>query len=784
MTNRDRINECKRADESLCLFIDNAPAAFALFDSEMRYLAVSDSWLKDFGLERASVIGCSHYEIFPEISEEWKQVHRRCLAGAVEKAEADRFERADGSVQWVRWEVRPWRRADETIGGIVIFSEVITERKALEDTQSFLLQCGWPSSGEDFFLSLARYLADTLSADFVCIDRLSGDCLSAETVAVYFDGKFEDNMSYALKDTPCGDVVGETICCFPRDVRGLFPNDEVLQDMMAEGYIGTTLWSSQGEPIGLIALISRIPLANPERAAAVLKMVSVRAAGELERKAAEEALKQSEERLTLAQNAGHIGIFDWDILGEKIVWTRELEEIFGIPVGSFDGNYESWVSRVLPEDLEWLNPVVEDAFDSGRTDMQFAYRFLRPDGEIRWVEVRAQILRNDASAPYRLIGTNVDVTERRRVEEELRRLSLQLDLHMENSPLAVVEWDPEYRITRWSDEAQRVFGWSAEEMLGKHIDDVRLVYEEDWHIVAKLMEDMNAGIRPRNVNPNRNYRKDGGVIYCEWYNSVLRDSAGEVISVLSLILDVTGRLDAEEKLKRQVLLLQRAIAPANPTIVDGYSAASAYIPAYSGEEIGGDFYDIFRTEEGKVGILIGDVSGKGIEAAALASEARNAIRAFAYESSSPAMALGHANSLLARHGSTQFATVFLIVLDPATGEFTYSGGGHPPALVCRGCELVEQLISRGLPIGLFDGLVYSEASSRLDSGDKLVLYTDGVSEARNDGEMFGHEGILRVAGDHCDDKPDALVNRIVSAAREWANGYLADDTAVVLVTRD
>ena len=135
----------------------------------------------------------------------------------------------------------------------------ITERKQIENAQLFVLQCGWSNSGEDFFQSLARYLAETLGMDYVCIDRLEGDGLAAKTVAVYVDGKFEDNLAYALKDTPCGDVVGKTICSFPRDVRQLFPRDVALQEMMAESYVGTTLWSSRGQPIGLIAVIGRQP---------------------------------------------------------------------------------------------------------------------------------------------------------------------------------------------------------------------------------------------------------------------------------------------------------------------------------------------------------------------------------------------------------------------------------------------------------------------------------------------------------------------------------------------
>jgi PAS domain S-box-containing protein len=168
----------------------------------------------------------------------------------------------------------------------------ITERKQIENAQLFLQQCGWSASGEDFFESIARYLAETLGMDYVCIDRLEGDGLAAKTVAVYFDGKFEDNLTYALKDTPCGDVVGKTICAFPSDVRRLFPKDVALQEMMAESYAGITLWSSRGKPIGLIAVIGREPRADLNLAEAILKVVAVRAAGELERRQAEAETKR------------------------------------------------------------------------------------------------------------------------------------------------------------------------------------------------------------------------------------------------------------------------------------------------------------------------------------------------------------------------------------------------------------------------------------------------------------------------------------------------------------
>jgi PAS domain S-box-containing protein len=119
--------------ERLRLFVEHTPAPVAMLDRDMKYVLVSRRWLTDFGVEEQDIVGRSHYEVFSEIPERWMEAHRRCLAGATEKCDEDRFERADGTVEWVRWEVRPWLDDEGRIGGIIIFSEVITHRKEAEE---------------------------------------------------------------------------------------------------------------------------------------------------------------------------------------------------------------------------------------------------------------------------------------------------------------------------------------------------------------------------------------------------------------------------------------------------------------------------------------------------------------------------------------------------------------------------------------------------------------------------------------------------------------------------
>jgi PAS domain S-box-containing protein len=116
-------------EEQLRLFVQHAPASIAMFDRDMRYVAVSHRWSEDFNLGDRVLIGESHYDIFPEIPERWREIHRRCMRGAVERMDEDSFQRADGSTHWISWEVRPWHRENGEVGGIVCFSEDVTARK-------------------------------------------------------------------------------------------------------------------------------------------------------------------------------------------------------------------------------------------------------------------------------------------------------------------------------------------------------------------------------------------------------------------------------------------------------------------------------------------------------------------------------------------------------------------------------------------------------------------------------------------------------------------------------
>ncbi len=152
------------------------------------------------------------------------------------------------------------------------------------------------------------------------------------------------------------------------------------------------------------------------------------------------------------------------------------------------------------------------------------------------------------------IAIITDISARKQAEAAVHVAYRQLAFHVESSPLAVVEWDSDFRVSRWSKSAERLFGWKADEVIGKHVNEWQFVFTDDVDAVALVTNRQREGVEVQGVLRNRNYTRDGTILFCEWYNSVLRDDSGQLVSVLSLVLDVTAREKGEQE--RAALLVR------------------------------------------------------------------------------------------------------------------------------------------------------------------------------------------------------------------------------------
>ena len=170
-------------------------------------------------------------------------------------------------------------------------------RDKIEGALRFVAQYSLTLSGKAFFPPLVRYLSETLEADYALLARLLDDGKTVETMSIYAKGTLAPNIKYCLAGTPCEKVVGKRLCFFPKKIQALFPRNHLLAEIKAESYAGMPLWDSQGNAIGLIAVLDGKPFNNKSLVTAVLQLVSMRAAAELERQKNEEILLRSYETL-------------------------------------------------------------------------------------------------------------------------------------------------------------------------------------------------------------------------------------------------------------------------------------------------------------------------------------------------------------------------------------------------------------------------------------------------------------------------------------------------------
>jgi len=265
-----------------------------------------------------------------------------------------------------------------------------------------------------------------------------------------------------------------------------------------------------------------------------------------ERVRAEEALRTNERTLTALMDAATESIWLLDrehVLAANATAAARLgktvDEVRGTP----------WQALLPPALARARAARMEDVFVTGRpvqfederAGMFFEHTFypaFDADGSVAAVAAFSR-----------------DVTGHRRAETAVRELSQRLTYHVSHSPLAVIEFGPDMRVTQWTGEAERVFGWTAEEVVGKRINEFPWVHEDDVAHVNEVSRDLRTGANARRISANRNRRKDGSVVFCEWYNSSLVDASGRLQSILSLVLDVTERTRLEEQLRAQAQVL-------------------------------------------------------------------------------------------------------------------------------------------------------------------------------------------------------------------------------------
>ena len=281
-------------------------------------------------------------------------------------------------------------------------------------------------------------------------------------------------------------------------------------------------------------------------------------------------------------------------------------------------------------------------------------------------------------------------------------------------------------------------------------------------------------------------------------NSVLKhDPSGAPVISRTAVFDATERRAYEQELlaarrraeesearaRALARTLQASFLPPVIRPIPGLDVAGAYRPAGDGSEVGGDFYDVFETERGTWAVVIGDVCGKGASAAVVTALARYTVRAEALRAPFPSAVLSRLHAALLREQPDHCCTALFVVLEPAADGVgvAVSAGGHPLPLVGRGDGTFEAVGRSGTMLGLLEQPALHDVRTVLRPGDVMVLYTDGVTEARRDGEFFDEERLRATVASTAAGEAQHVADSIVTAAVEFQDGDASDDIAVVAV---
>ncbi len=250
-----------------------------------------------------------------------------------------------------------------------------------------------------------------------------------------------------------------------------------------------------------------------------------------------------------------------DPKGRMVHCNREAGRILDVeprflmqqPRWQCPGNFVNVAGEPIPEQ----DCVIYRAVYLGEETRGALAGVINHDGSVtRWVLISTSIDRDQGGAPQLIVVTLTDITALRETQEALRLMNERLRLHIDNAPLAIIEWDGDWRCIRWSKGAENIFGWTAEEMIGLDVFEMGIVHEDDLLGVRLITEQLMGAEVLSNQNHNRNYTKDGRVLEVFWYNSTLIGESGRAASILSFALNITKRVEAERALEASQGMLE------------------------------------------------------------------------------------------------------------------------------------------------------------------------------------------------------------------------------------
>lgn len=537
---------------------------------------------------------------------------------------------------------------------------------------------------------------------------------------------------------------------------------------------------------------------------------------------AERMLTENERRFRATFEQAAVGMAHVALDGRLIRVNERLCELTGYHRSDLEQmNFRDLVHpEDLPRNLEQTDRLLRGEIDKFTLEQ----RYLRKDGAYPSMLLTASLVRSAKGQPDYMVRVVQDISQRIEAERKAARELEISNLLLESAHALALNLDLTELCNTLAEVSAGVCDRSRALVLMYDSDASELI------IAGSHASSVTSGVRYDSAElPPVLWEAlmTGESLIADFSDSELGAQAAEFVRDHSIrlalivpivdgagtvgVIAVDGRDSSEPFSERDVMLVEAVAAQASiairnarhfgrehdladtlqemllvlPKHVCGVSFARRYRSASDSARVGGDFVDLFECADGAVTLVLGDVSGKGISAATVTSLVRDTLRAFSIHGLMPGELFSQANEVVCRFTATErFVTSFLGRLDTETGALRYAQAGHPPALVVNDAGVVRVLDNGNPVLGAVSGVLYHDAEVGLGPDDCLLLYTDGVTEARGGAGMFGEQRLTDTLAGLGGCTAEQVVEGVMQAVTEFAHGQLNDDIALLAVRRD
>jgi PAS domain S-box-containing protein len=527
--------ELRDSEEVLRYIVKHDPNAIAVLDRDLRYIAVSNRFLQDYNVTEEDVIGKRHYDVFPEMPGRWKEIHQRSLAGAIEINNDDSFVRPDGSITYNRWECRPWRRLDGEIGGIVIYTEVITERKKAEIALK---------ESEERFQMLFNQAP------------LGYQSLNSEGRFIEVNETWLDMLGYKREEV-IGKWFGDFITpAFKENFQEIFQLFKVKNEIHFEiemiHHNGNVLF------IAFDGKICHDINGEFKQTHCILRDIT-------QTRIAEKALAQTLEKLSLHVQLTPLAVIEFDLNGYVREWNPAAVKMFGYTRTEAIGRHWSFIT---PQPSVNSLTYIWDSVLSSTSGSYSSSENVTREGKIIYCEWFNTLLVDASGSTMGVTSLVMDVTERKLAEEAVKESRQKLSGIIEFLPDATFVLDNEKRVVAWNKAIEEMTGISKAEMIGKGDHEYSVpIYGDHRLTLMEIAESNDEYLLSRYENVKREgnmveaeifgpalYKGRGANIWIKW--APLYDDKGNRIGAVESMRDITDHKKAEN----QILKTSRILA--------------------------------------------------------------------------------------------------------------------------------------------------------------------------------------------------------------------------------